>query len=164
MVNQLNDRKQKLDTKLNELEKQPQSQAEKKGQISENLRLSEKEKSENETLIEKVDFEISNLRDELNKTKESSIETRERKASSSATVEGLNKRKNDLLERIDTELNLNENNILEFSNLEKEDDFPDAVSQEEVLDAKKREREKLGSVNLRADEETTKYEVEIKKM
>ena len=164
MVNQLNDRKQKLDTKLNELEKQPQSQAEKKGQISENLRLSEKEKSENETLIEKVDFEISNLRDELNKTKESSIETRERKASSSATVEGLNKRKNDLLERIDTELNLNENNILEFSNLEKEDEFPDAVSQEEVLDAKKREREKLGSVNLRADEETTKYEIEIKKM
>ena len=164
MVNQLNDRKQKLDTKLNELEKQPQSQAEKKGQISENLRLSEKEKSENETLIEKVDFEISNLRDELNKTKESSIETRERKASSSATVEGLNKRKNDLLERIDTELNLNESNILEFSNLEKEDEFPDAVSQEEVLDAKKREREKLGSVNLRADEETTKYEVEIKKM
>ena len=164
MVNQLNDRKQKLDTKLNELEKQPQSQAEKKGQISENLRISEKEKSENETLIEKVDFEISNLRDELNKTKESSIETRERKASSSATVEGLNKRKNDLLERIDTELNLNENDILEFSNLEKEDEFPDAVSQEEVLDAKKREREKLGSVNLRADEETTKYEVEIKKM
>ena len=164
MVNELNDRKQKLDTKLNELEKQPQSQAERKGQISENLRLSEKEKSENETLIEKVDFEISNLRDELNKTKESSIETRERKASSSATVEGLNKRKNDLLERIDTELNLNESNILEFSNLEKEDEFPDAVSQEEVLDAKKREREKLGSVNLRADEETTKYEVEIKKM
>ena len=164
MINELNDRKQKLDTKLNELEKQPQSQAEKKGQISENLRLSEKEKSENETLIEKVDFEISNLRDELNKTKESSIETRERKASSSATVEGLNKRKNDLLERIDTELNLNESNILEFSNLEKEDEFPDAVSQEEVLDAKKREREKLGSVNLRADEETTKYEVEIKKM
>ena len=164
MVNQLNDRKQKLDTKLNELEKQPQSQAEKKGQISENLRLSEKEKNENETLIEKVDFEISNLRDELNKTKESSIETRERKASSSATVEGLNKRKNDLLERIDTELNLNENNILEFSNLEKKDEFPDAVSQEEVLDAKKREREKLGSVNLRADEETTKYEIEVKKM
>ena len=33
-----------------------------------------------------------------------------------------------------------------------------------MLDEKKREREKLGSVNLRADEETTKYETEIKKM
>ena len=33
-----------------------------------------------------------------------------------------------------------------------------------MLDKKKREREKLGSVNLRADEETGKYETEIKKM
>ncbi len=48
-----------------------------------------------------------------------------------------NKRRNDLLERVDTELNLNEDNILEFSNLEKLEEFPDAVMQEEMLDAKK---------------------------
>ena len=164
MVQELRERKNKLNFKFTELEKQPQSQAEKKGQISENLRLSENEKNENETLIEEIDKKISNLREELDKIKESSIEIRERKASSGATIEGLNKRRNDLLERIDTELNLNENNILEYSNLDKEEEFPDAVSQEEMLDEKKREREKLGSVNLRADEETTKYETEIKKM
>ena len=164
MINELNDRKKKLNDKLDELERQPQTQAEKKGQISENLRLSEKEKDENEKIIEQIDNNISELREQLNLTKESSIEIRERKASSSATIDGLNKRRNDLLERIDTELNLNENNILEFSNLEKEEEFPDSVTQEEMLDAKKREREKLGSVNLRADEETNKYEVEIKKM
>ena len=66
--------------------------------------------------------------------------------------------------RIETELRLNENNILEFSNLEKNEEFPDAVTQEELLDEKKRQREKLGSVNLRADEETEKYETDIKKM
>jgi len=164
MVQELRERKNKLNFKFAELEKQPQSQAEKKGKISENLRLSESEKNENETLIEEIDKKINDLREELNKVKESSIEIRERKASSGATIEGLNKRRNDLLERIDTELNLNENNILEYSNLDKEEEFPDAVSQEEMLDEKKREREKLGSVNLRADEETTKYETEIKKM
>ena len=164
MVQELRERKNKLNFKFIELEKQPQSQAEKKGQISENLRLSENEKNENETLIEEIDKKINDLREELDKIKESSIEIRERKASSGATIEGLNKRRNDLLERIDTELNLNENNILEYSNLDKEEEFPDAVSQEEMLDEKKREREKLGSVNLRADEETTKYETEIKKM
>jgi len=164
MVQELRERKNKLNFKFAELEKQPQSQAEKKGQISENLRLSENEKNENETLIEEIDKKINDLREELDKIKESSIEIRERKASSGATIEGLNKRRNDLLERIDTELNLNENNILEYSNLDKEEEFPDAVSQEEMLDEKKREREKLGSVNLRADEETTKYETEIKKM
>ena len=34
----------------------------------------------------------------------------------------------------------------------------------ELLDKKKRDRDKLGSVNLKADEETSKYENEIKKM
>ena len=92
------------------------------------------------------------------------IQLRERKASSGATIEGLKKRKDDLLERVETELNLNENDILEFSNLNQVENLPDAVAQEELLDKKKREREKLGSVNLRADEETDKYETEIKKM
>ncbi len=164
MVLQLNDRKSKLDEKLIELENQPQSQAEKKGQISENLRISDKEKNDNEKLIEELDLKVLQLRNELKTTKENSIEIRERKASSSATIDGLNKRRNDLLDRVETELSIKESSLLEFSNFEKEDEFPDAVSQEESLDEKKREREKLGSVNLRADEETQKYEDEIKKM
>ena len=161
---ELNERKNKQNLKLNKLEKQPQTQAEKKGQISENLRISEKEKNENEILIEEIDSKIVDLRNELNNTKESSIEIRERKASSGATIDGLNKRRNDLLDRVMSELNLKEDSLLEFSNLEKEEEFPDTVTQEELLDKKKREREKLGSVNLIADEETSKYEDEIKKM
>ena len=164
MVNQLDERKNKLLNKLTELEKQPQTQAEKKGQVSESLRLAEKEKQENEIVIEETDNRISTLQTELNITKENTIQIRERKASSGATIDGLKKRREDLLERVRTELNLNENNILEFSNLENNEDFPDSVAQEELLDSKKREREKLGSVNLRADEETSKYETEIKKM
>tara|TARA_B100002052_G_scaffold185399_1_gene168911 strand:- start:161 stop:2734 length:2574 start_codon:yes stop_codon:yes gene_type:complete len=161
---ELNERKNKQSLKLDKLEKQPQTQAEKKGQISENLRISENEKNQNEILIENIDEKIINLRNELDETKENSIEIRERKASSGATIDGLNKRRNDLLDRVVSELNLKEEELLEFSNLEKEEEFPDAVSQEELLDKKKREREKLGSVNLIADEETSKYEAEIKKM
>merc|ERR1712093_716378 len=67
---ELNERKNKQYLKLNELEKQPQTQAEKKGQISENLRISENEKNENEILIEQIDGRIINLRNELNSTKE----------------------------------------------------------------------------------------------
>ncbi len=44
------------------------------------------------------------------------------------------------------------------------ENLPDTIEQEELLDARKRDREKLGSVNLRADEETNKYETEIKTM
>ena len=164
MVRELSERKNKLSSQLNNLDRQPQAQAEKKGQISEGLRISEKEKIENESIIEETDKRINSLRVELNEIQEKSIQIRERKASSGATIEGLKKRKDDLLERVETELNLNENNILEFSNLNHVENLPDAVTQEEKLDEKKREREKLGSVNLRADEETSKYEIEIKKM
>ena len=164
MVNELEERKIKFNDKLDEFESQPQSQAEKKGKISENLRISEQEKSANEIKISDLDEKISELRKNLNFTKESSIEIRERKASSGATVEGLNKRRQDLLDRVEDELSLNESELLNYSNLEKENEFPDALTQEELLDEKKRQRDKLGSVNLRADEETSKYEDEIKKM
>ncbi len=164
MVTELTERKNKLLSQLNERDQQPKAQAEKKGQATEGLRISQNEKIENEKIIEETDKKINSLRLELNDVQERSIQIRERKASSGATVEGLKKRKEDLLERISSELNLEENDILENSNLNGVVELPDSVDQEEALDEKKREREKLGSVNLRADEETSKYEIEIKKM
>ena len=164
MVTELTERKNKLLLKLNERDQQPKVQAEKKGQTTEGLRISQNEKIENEKIIEETDKKINSLRLELNDIQERSIQIRERKASSSATVDGLKKRKDDLLERVSSELNIEEKDILENSNLNGVEELPDSVAQEEVLDGKKREREKLGSVNLRADEETNKYEIEIKKM
>ena len=164
MVTELSGRKNTLNIQLDQLDNQPKLQAEKKGQISENLRISEKEKNDNEIVINSTDEKIENLRIQLNEIQEQSIRIRERKASSGATVEGLKKRKNDLVERIYSELNLNEDNILENSNLFGKEELPDAVNQEDLLDKKKQERERLGSVNLKADEETNKYEAEIKKM
>ena len=164
MVAELSDRKNKLNVQRDKLDNQPKFQAEKKGQISENLRISENEKNENEQIINTTDEKIENLRNQLNEIQEQSIQIRERKASSGATIEGLKKRKNDLVDRVISELNLTEENILENSNLFGVEELPDAVNQEDLLDKKKQEREKLGSVNLKADEETVKYETEIKKM
>ena len=164
MIIQLANRKEKLNKKLSDLEKQPSLNAEKKGQISENLRISENEKENNQTKINNLEQQLEENKTKLNEIKESSIGVRERRASANATIVGLNKRKSDLIERVESELNIKEENLLEFSNLEKEDEFPDTVAQEELLDKKKRDRENLGSVNLRADEETGKYKDEIIKM
>ena len=164
MVKELTGRKDKLNNQLDNLDSQPKLQAEKKGQISENLRISEKEKNENEEVINSTDEKIDTLRSQLDEIQEQSIQIRERKASSGATIEGLKKRKDDLIDRVGSELNLTEENILENSNLFGVEELPDAVIQEDLLDKKKQEREKFGSVNLKADEETSKYESEIKKM
>jgi len=164
MAGELTDRKNRLTEQLKELDNQPKVQAERKGQISENLRISDKEKIDNESVIEETDKQVETLRSQLNEIQEQSIQIRERKASSGATIEGLQKRKGDLLDRINSELNLTEENILENSNLNGVEDLPNPIDQEDILDKKKQERERLGSVNLKADEETCKYEEEIKKM
>ena len=97
MVNELSERKNKFNSQLEKLDNQPKLQAEKKGQISENLRISEEEKNVNEKIINETDEKIENLRTQLNEIQEQSIQIRERKASSGATIEGLKKRKSDLI-------------------------------------------------------------------
>ncbi len=164
MLRNLGERKNALNLKLIELESLPQTQAEKKGQISENLRNSEIEKNNNIKIIDELEIEISALREKMKLTKENSIQIRERKASAGATIDGLKKRRLDFVERFQDELKLNEESLLDYSNLKNKENLPDALTQEELLDEKKRERDKLGSVNLRADEETSKYIDEIKKM
>ena len=98
MINELNMRKNKLSETFNMLEAEPQTQAEKKGQISENLRASEIEKEKDEETINVIDKKINSLRVDLSSALEKMIQIRERRASSSATIDGLKQRRNDLLE------------------------------------------------------------------
>ena len=53
------------------------------------MRISEKEKSENESIINETDDKIDKFRKQLNEIQEQSIQIRERKASSGATIDGL---------------------------------------------------------------------------
>ena len=164
MLSELNSRKEKILDNLNQLKKQPQSLAVLKGQAIENIKTGEKEKIDIGNELIKAEEIFNQHNNNFGNTQEKMMLIREKRATSVATLEGLKKRRLDLLERIDQELSLNETNLFNFSNLVEKDILPDSLAQEEKLDAKKREREKLGSVNLRADEETNLYEKEIKKM
>ena len=71
---------------------------------------------------------------------------RENKARSGATLEGLERRKKDLLDNIKNDLKIDEKNLLSNSDLIGIKNLPNVIEQEDKLDAKKNEREKLGSV------------------
>ena len=89
---------------------------------------------------------------------------REDKARNEATLEAIETRKKDLFYSISAELGIeNEAKLFTLSelNLEK---LPSIDEQQKVIEKIKKDRESLGSVNLRADVETKKYEEEIKKM
>ena len=92
---------------------------------------------------------------------------RENKARNEATIEGINNRKKDLMYSVKNELNIeNESELFSSSDLIglEETNLPIISDQEEKVEKIKKQREALGSVNLRADEETKRYEDEIKKM
>ena len=164
MLSELKSRKNKILENLSVLEKQPQILAVSRGQSIENIKSAEKEKTDIESELNKAEEIFNQHNNNLKNVQEKMMTIREKRARSIATLEGLKKRRLDLLERINQDLNLTEFNIFETSDLFGNENLPDSLAQEEKLDKKKREREKLGSVNLRADEETNQYEKEIKKM
>ena len=164
MMKELVSRKEKIAQDISNLEKLPENIAIEKGQTIQNIKTTEKEKINIEEDLEKAETVFREHNKNLKIVQEKIMWAREKRASSSATAEGLRARKKDMLDRIENDLNIDEKNLFQFSNLIDKDSLPDSLEQEEQLDAKKREREKLGSVNLRADEETDEHEKEIDQM
>ncbi len=164
MSKELDIRIDKIKVELENISKLPETIAIKKGQLMQNIADSENKKQElaNE-LISKED-EYQKINKELKIFEEKMMTDRENKARSGATLEGLQNRKNDLISTLKNDLNIDEKNLLINSDLKDIDNLPNVIEQEDKLDAKKNMRDRLGSVNLRADEETEKYKVIISKM
>jgi len=163
MLNELKIRKEKIAKNLINIEKLPENIAVEKGQTLQIIKTTEQEKLKIEEETNKAEVIYEDHNKKLKIVQENIMLAREKRASSSARAEGLQNRKKDLLEHLESDLKLNESNLLNSSNLLEKDTFPDTLEQEEALDAKKRERDKLGSVNLRADEETKQSKMEITK-
>ncbi len=167
MIAELNDRKEKIQIEINENQRNPQKIATQKGQNIQNL---ENTKKRNEELAEELveaEKKYNLINQNIKEISEKLSFLRENKARNEATIEGIDNRKKDLIYSMKNELGIdNENILLSISDLNEvsEIDFPSAEAQQEKIIKIKKDREALGSVNLRADEETKKYEEEIKKM
>ena len=164
MSNELHARAGKIKIELENAYKLPETIAIKKGQLMQNTSDTESKKLEFSDELIKTEEEYKKENKELKVIEEGMMIARENKARSSATLEGLENRKKDLINSLKNDLNINEKNLFESSDLKNIDDLPNVIEQEDMLDAKKNIRERIGSVNLRADEETEQYKVTIEKM
>ncbi len=167
MILELNQRKDKIRAEQDENLKNPERIATSKGQNLQNLENTKKrnEEIENELIESEKKFNLINQNLKEIQSKLSNL--KENKARYEATTEGIDNRKKDLLYSVKNELNIqNEASLLansDFNSLSIQD-FPNIDDQIQKVEKIKKLRESLGSVNLRADEETKKYEIEIKKM
>ncbi len=162
---ELSSRVEKVELELEENQKNPEQIAINKGQNIQKLENTEKQNSELELEIEKVEASYIVANNKLKNIEEKSVVLRENKARFEATIEGIDQRKMDLIYLVKNELKLeNINNLLSFSDLNDLPKLPVVNDQEDKLNKLKKDRESLGSVNLRADVETEKYKKTIKKM
>ena len=167
MISELKNRKSKIQFEISENQKNPERIATSKGQNLQNLENIKKRNEEIKNELTEAEKKYNYINENLREIQIKLTDLKENKARNEATVEGIENRKKDLLYSIKNELNIeNESSILsqsDLSNIEIEN-FPTIEEQSEKVEKTKKQRESLGSVNLRADEETKKYEIEIKKM
>jgi chromosome segregation protein len=164
MSKELNERINTVKTDIENIVKLPELLAEKKGRLIQNTSDTENKKLEMSDELNEAEKIYQDMNKELKEVEQKMTSARVDKARSGATLEGLENRKKDLINTLRNDLNIEEKNLLESSNLKNIAELPNVIEQEDKLDAKKNEIERLGSVNLRADEETKQYLGTIKKM
>ena len=167
MIFELTDRKEKIQAEITDNQKNPERIATSKGQNLQNLENTKKRNIEIENELLKAEEKYNSINQNIKEIQSKLSELKENKARNEATVEGIENRKKDLLYSVKSELNIeNEDELLPRSDLNEisPDKLPSLDEQSEKSEKIKKLRDSLGSVNLRADEETKKYEVEIKKM
>ena len=167
MNSELSNRKNKLFLELNDNQKNPERIATSKGQNLQNLENTKKRNEEIENELIAAEKKYNSINQNLKEIQIKLSDLKENKARNEATVEGIENRKKDLLHSVKNELNINdEASLLPQSDLNNisPNDLPTLEEQSQKVEKAKKKRESLGSVNLRADEETKKYETEIKKM
>ena len=165
MLLKLNERKKDIELELEENQKNPEKLAVSKGQNLQNLENTKKNNEEIEIEIQKIEEKYYSINKDLKSLQEKFTVLREDKARFEATIEGIDQRKMDLIYMMKNELKIdNINNLLNISDLTEVESMPSVMDQEEKLEEMKKNREAMGSVNLRADIETEKFKSTIKKM
>ena len=164
---ELTNRKNKLLSELSDNKKNPERIATTKGQNLQNLENTKKRNEEIKYELIEAEKKYNTINQNLKEIQLKLSDLKENKARSEATIEGIENRKKDLLYSVKNELNINdEASLLPQSDLNdiSLDNLPSLEEQSQKTEKIKKQRDSLGSVNLRADEETKKYEIEIKKM
>ena len=165
MLFKLNDRKRNIEKELEENRKNPEKIAINKGQNLQNLENTKKNNEELQIEIEKIENSFVQLNNNLKSIQEKFTVLREGKARHDATIEGIDQRKMDMIYMMKSELKIeNINNLFNMSDFVEAEKMPSVSEQEEKMEEMKKNREAMGSVNLRADIETEKFKGTIKKM
>ena len=149
---------------LEELSKLPDNVAERRSRLFDEISKAEASRqtaadalAEGETLLSEQDKTLRGAQSEL-------TEAREARAGIEARLEAARQRRAELVRQIQDQLGCSADDCREIAGLKPDAPLPSADDIETKLSRLKAERERLGGVNLRAEEEAEELELEITNM
>jgi chromosome segregation protein len=142
------------------LENAPQAFAERRDALASEVSLAEADRQGCADRLAEAEAALAAADRDARAALEAASHAREELARSEERVEGAKRRLTDVAREIHDMLETEPANVAEMAEIKPEDTLPDLAETEANLERLRRERERLGAVNLRADEELQEVEAQ----
>ncbi len=163
-IESLKTRKEQAESRLNELESLPADIGERRNKILTAISQAEQNRKQSADDLVKAESELKELTKALGEVQSILAEAREMRAASEARLENTRERRAELARQIRSELDCAPDDCLTMSGSMGASDLPDLTEVEATLVKLRANRDRLGSVNLRAEEEAAQLSDQYESM
>lgn len=154
-------RKEQTEKEKEEAENIPRTHAERSAALADQISLAEKNRKQAADNLAEAENRLSEA-DRRNRAAQSALsEARETRAALEAKTSAAKERLEEIGQTVRDTLDCAPEDALKIANFDPEKPFPESGEIEAKLDRYRRERENLGGVNLRAEEEAAEVETQI---
>jgi len=157
----LDDREREAKKQLEAAEASPESLEQSKRALLDQLALAEKERAETSDHLVSAEQALKEKDQLLKAIQQQMAEVRERQIRAEASLENSVARRKDVATQIAERFECAPTQVLEKVELDTSDNLPEAMVLESRLEKLKRERDRMGAVNLRADEELSELSEQL---
>jgi len=163
-IETLGARREQLSEELNEKRQLPQQITEKSNTLLQSIGEAEQKRKDAADTLAIAESELADADKQVKQSQQAQSNAREERARISAQLEAARERISEIEDRVREVLDCSPNEIIEQCELTEKDLDTDIESIEKKLERLKRERENMGGVNLRADDEATECEEKLQGM
>ncbi len=163
-IKQLAERKRQTEEELSALESKPAQLKARRESLTEEMDKAAKARQEAAAQLAEADSDLAGFDKALTSAQRSMAEAREERVRAEGLVEQSQERIADLKVRIEEELECNPEDTLEISGHKPDTPLPDLEDVSKRLERLRHERDTMGPVNLRADQEAEEIQTDLTTM
>ena len=153
LISSLEERIQNYKNEKNNYTSLPEEIDKKKNTLNSLIEKARLEKLASEDKLTDLENKINSMRSKQRDVVEQEAQHRESEARLETLLQNNREKKDEIISQINRDLKLNNNQLLELVNFSEDNPRPDEITAEQNFERFKNEREVLGGVNLRADDE-----------